>query len=151
MPNSAEPRHAPDRAPCPAAAAPVPAPAPTQDARRVTVDPAGPLLVEGPVEVVTADGSLVRSDRFVVAVCACRRTRTPPWCDTSHRRRTKGSPAAEGGPRPAGPGNRTSSPEPAGSPAAGPAPAPAPKGPYDSKDQHRSKDRHRSKDAKDAT
>ncbi|MFK0284811.1 CDGSH iron-sulfur domain-containing protein [Streptomyces sp. NPDC090499] len=29
------------------------------------------------------------SRRFVVAVCTCHRTRTPPWCDTSHRRRTK--------------------------------------------------------------
>ncbi|MEV6197840.1 CDGSH iron-sulfur domain-containing protein [Streptomyces sp. NPDC051920] len=29
------------------------------------------------------------SRRFVVAICTCRRTRTPPWCDTSHRRRAK--------------------------------------------------------------
>ncbi|MFE9913017.1 CDGSH iron-sulfur domain-containing protein [Streptomyces clavifer] len=28
------------------------------------------------------------SDRFVVAVCTCRRSRMYPWCDTSHRRRT---------------------------------------------------------------
>ncbi|GGR89342.1 hypothetical protein GCM10010252_30300 [Streptomyces aureoverticillatus] len=58
-------------------------------ARRVTVDPQGPVLVEGPVEVVRDDGTVARSDRFLVAVCTCRRTRTPPWCDTSHRRRTK--------------------------------------------------------------
>ena len=49
------------------------------------MDPEGPLLVEGPVEVVAADGTVSRSDRFVVAVCTCRRTRTAPWCDTSHR------------------------------------------------------------------
>ncbi len=163
MPNSAEPRQAPGRAPCPAATAPVPAPAPAQDARRVTVDPAGPLLVEGPVEVVTADGTVVRSDRFVVAVCACRRTRTPPWCDTSHRRRTKGSPAPEGAPRAAEPGNRSGSADPAGSPdAPGPEHAPGPQGPYDSKNTYDSKETydpkgppdpqgpHHSKDAKDA-
>ncbi|GAA4078909.1 MULTISPECIES: CDGSH iron-sulfur domain-containing protein [Streptomyces] len=58
-------------------------------ARRVTVDPEGPVLIEGPVEVTAADGTVARSDRFVVAVCLCRRTRTPPWCDTSHRRRVR--------------------------------------------------------------
>ncbi|MFJ8853772.1 CDGSH iron-sulfur domain-containing protein [Streptomyces sp. NPDC102437] len=55
--------------------------------RRVTLTDRGPLLVEGPVEVVGADGTTAVSDRFVVAVCTCRRSRTPPWCDTSHRRR----------------------------------------------------------------
>ncbi|MFC4036046.1 CDGSH iron-sulfur domain-containing protein [Streptomyces polygonati] len=53
--------------------------------RRVTVDRDGPILVEGPVEVVQDDGTVVVSDRFVVAVCTCRRSRTYPWCDTSHR------------------------------------------------------------------
>ncbi|MFE9122603.1 CDGSH iron-sulfur domain-containing protein [Streptomyces sp. NPDC007172] len=61
----------------------------TVAARRVTVDPEGPVLIEGPVEVTAADGTVARSDRFVVAVCLCRRTRTPPWCDTSHRRRVR--------------------------------------------------------------
>ncbi|WSR66471.1 CDGSH iron-sulfur domain-containing protein [Streptomyces sp. NBC_01198] len=50
------------------------------------VDPEGPTLVEGPVEVVGEDGTVAYSDRFVVALCTCRRTRTAPWCDTSHRR-----------------------------------------------------------------
>ncbi|WP_244258379.1 CDGSH iron-sulfur domain-containing protein [Streptomyces sp. Tu 2975] len=45
------------------------------------------MLVEGPVEVVLDDGTTVRSDRFAVALCTCRRSRTYPWCDTSHRRR----------------------------------------------------------------
>ncbi|HVM28532.1 MAG TPA: CDGSH iron-sulfur domain-containing protein [Mycobacteriales bacterium] len=58
-------------------------------ARRVTPVPGGPVLVEGPVEVELPDGTLVHSDRPVVAVCTCRRTRTPPWCDTSHRRRSR--------------------------------------------------------------
>ncbi|MFD7262369.1 CDGSH iron-sulfur domain-containing protein [Streptomyces sp. NPDC059874] len=56
-------------------------------ARRVFVDPQGPVLVEGPVEIVLDDGTVVRSDRFMAAVCTCRRSRTYPWCDTSHRRR----------------------------------------------------------------
>lgn len=47
------------------------------------------MLVEGPVEVVLDDGSTVRSDRFTVALCVCRRSRTYPWCDTSHRSRDK--------------------------------------------------------------
>jgi CDGSH-type Zn-finger protein len=53
------------------------------------VEPGGPVLVEGPVEVVLEDGSVVRSERFTVAVCTCRRSRRYPWCDTSHRRRTR--------------------------------------------------------------
>lgn len=59
------------------------------DIRRVTVLPDGPMLVEGPVEVALPDGSLVRSDRPVVALCTCKRTRLPPWCDTSHRRKVR--------------------------------------------------------------
>ncbi|MEV6752640.1 CDGSH iron-sulfur domain-containing protein [Streptomyces sp. NPDC051214] len=57
--------------------------------RRVTIDPEGPLLVEGPVEVVAEDGSVVASRRFTTAICTCRRSRAYPWCDTSHRRRVK--------------------------------------------------------------
>ncbi|WP_408962639.1 CDGSH iron-sulfur domain-containing protein [Nonomuraea angiospora] len=46
------------------------------------------MLVEGPVEVLLEDGSVVTSDRFMVALCVCRRSRRFPFCDTSHRRRT---------------------------------------------------------------
>ncbi|MFF0319239.1 CDGSH iron-sulfur domain-containing protein [Nonomuraea angiospora] len=46
------------------------------------------MLVEGPVEVLLEDGSVVTSDRFLVALCVCRRSRRFPFCDTSHRRRT---------------------------------------------------------------
>ncbi|MGW9043140.1 CDGSH iron-sulfur domain-containing protein [Streptomyces lydicus] len=56
--------------------------------RRITLTPDGPLLVEGPVEVIGADGTVVVSRRFVVALCTCRRSRSYPWCDTSHRRRS---------------------------------------------------------------
>ncbi|WP_237322490.1 CDGSH iron-sulfur domain-containing protein [Streptomyces sp. JJ36] len=53
----------------------------------MVVDPEGPVLIEGPVEVELADGRIVRSDRWQVALCVCRRSRAYPWCDTSHRRR----------------------------------------------------------------
>ena len=73
--------------------------------RRVTVDRDGPVLIEGPVEVVADDGTVTTSDRFVVALCTCRRSRTYPWCDTSHRAHER-TPAAErrdhGEPRPGG-------------------------------------------------
>ena len=59
------------------------------DVRRVTPVPGGPMLVDGPVEVQMPDGTLVRSDRPVVALCTCRRTRMPPWCDTSHRQKVR--------------------------------------------------------------
>ncbi|MEU5656698.1 CDGSH iron-sulfur domain-containing protein [Streptomyces sp. NPDC047737] len=59
------------------------------DPCRITLGAEGPLLVEGPVEVTGADGSVAVSDRFMVAICTCRRSRMYPWCDTSHRRRTQ--------------------------------------------------------------
>ncbi|WP_079177724.1 CDGSH iron-sulfur domain-containing protein [Streptomyces mangrovisoli] len=67
--------------------------------RRVRVERDGPVLVEGPVEVIGDDGSVSVSDRFMVAVCTCRRSRTYPWCDTSHRRRAQpgGGPASRTG------------------------------------------------------
>ncbi|MEV0220604.1 CDGSH iron-sulfur domain-containing protein [Streptomyces sp. NPDC050704] len=54
--------------------------------RRITTSRDGPLLLEGPVEVVLEDGTTVSSERFCVALCTCRRSRTYPWCDTSHRK-----------------------------------------------------------------
>ncbi|MGW7489389.1 CDGSH iron-sulfur domain-containing protein [Streptomyces sp. NPDC054786] len=57
--------------------------------RRITLVRNGPLLVEGPVEVVGDDGAVAASRRFTVAICMCRRSRSYPWCDTSHRNRSK--------------------------------------------------------------
>ena len=34
-------------------------------------------------------GSVVESDRFMVAICACRRSKNYPLCDTSHRKRQR--------------------------------------------------------------
>ncbi|WP_411083320.1 CDGSH iron-sulfur domain-containing protein [Streptomyces sp. cmx-18-6] len=61
-------------------------------ATRVTLGAEGPLLVEGPVEVVGDDGTRYTSRRFAAAICTCRKTRTYPWCDTSHRRRVRSGP-----------------------------------------------------------
>lgn len=60
--------------------------------RRVVLVPGGPMLVEGPVELVLPDGTAVCSERFIVAVCACRRSKRYPFCDTSHRRRVRVEP-----------------------------------------------------------
>ena len=52
---------------------------------RVQVIPNGPVLIPGPVRIETP-GGVVESDRFLVAVCTCRRSKDYPMCDTSHRR-----------------------------------------------------------------
>ena len=59
----------------------------TEPVRVVMAERTGPILVQGPVEVRLPDGSTVASHRPMVALCACRRSRTYPFCDTSHRRR----------------------------------------------------------------
>ncbi|MFF1875076.1 CDGSH iron-sulfur domain-containing protein [Streptomyces sp. CB03911] len=48
----------------------------------------GPLLVEGPVEIVLPDGTMRSGERPIVALCVCRRSKHYPFCDTSHRRRS---------------------------------------------------------------
>ncbi|BBZ46971.1 CDGSH iron-sulfur domain-containing protein [Mycobacterium parmense] len=55
-------------------------------ATRVQVVPNGPVLVSGPVRIEMPDGDVVESDRFMVAICTCRRSDDYPLCDTSHRR-----------------------------------------------------------------
>jgi CDGSH-type Zn-finger protein len=66
----------------------------TDDVRTVRVVPAGPVMVQGPVRIEMPDGSVVESDRFMVAICACRRSKTYPLCDTSHRKRERNSTAS---------------------------------------------------------
>jgi CDGSH-type Zn-finger protein len=60
-----------------------------QEARTVRVIPSGPVMVEGPVRIEMPDGSVVESDRFMVAICACKRSKNYPLCDTSHRKRQR--------------------------------------------------------------
>lgn len=57
--------------------------------RLVRVVPCGPVMVQGPVRIEAPDGTVVESDRFMVAICACRKSKTYPLCDTSHRRRRR--------------------------------------------------------------
>lgn len=66
--------------------------------RRIWHERGGPILVEGPVEVIAEDGTVVTSDRPVVALCACRRSKLFPFCDTSHRRRVKETPSRQNAP-----------------------------------------------------
>ena len=63
--------------------------------RRVQIVPKGPIMVEGPVCIEMPDGSTVQSDRFMVAICACKRSKTYPLCDTSHRGTRKRSRAGQ--------------------------------------------------------
>jgi CDGSH-type Zn-finger protein len=51
----------------------------------ITVCPDGPLLVQGPAALQTADGSAVDHQRRVIALCRCGRSRLKPLCDGSHR------------------------------------------------------------------
>jgi CDGSH-type Zn-finger protein len=53
---------------------------------RVRVIPKGPVLISGPVRIEMPDGGVVESDRFMVAICTCGRSKEYPLCDTSHRR-----------------------------------------------------------------
>ncbi|MCV7176616.1 CDGSH iron-sulfur domain-containing protein [Mycolicibacterium sphagni] len=52
-------------------------------------------MVQGPVRIETPDGAVVESDRFMVAICMCRRSKTYPLCDTSHRRKQRDEPSAQ--------------------------------------------------------
>jgi CDGSH-type Zn-finger protein len=71
-----------------------------REARIVRVVPSGPLMVQGPVRIEMPDGRVVESDRFMVAICTCRRSKNYPLCDTSHRRRQR-SENSPSGQRPA--------------------------------------------------
>jgi CDGSH-type Zn-finger protein len=52
-------------------------------------------MVEGPVRIEMPDGSVVESDRFMVAICTCRRSKSYPLCDTSHRCRVRNTQSAQ--------------------------------------------------------
>lgn len=64
-----------------------------KESRTVRIVPSGPMMVQGPVRIEMPDGTIVESDRFMVAICTCRRSKNYPLCDTSHRsrRRSEGS------------------------------------------------------------
>ncbi|MGV0644759.1 CDGSH iron-sulfur domain-containing protein [Mycolicibacterium sp. XJ879] len=60
--------------------------------RTVRIVPSGPVMVQGPVRIEMPDGQVVESDRFMVAICACKRSKDYPLCDTSHRCRRRAEP-----------------------------------------------------------
>ena len=60
-----------------------------EQVRTVRIVDAGPVMVQGPVRIELPDGSVVESDRFMVAICTCRRSKDYPMCDTSHRCRRR--------------------------------------------------------------
>ena len=62
---------------------------PASERRHARVVPGGPILVEGPLDVETADGAVVHCDRFLVALCACGSSSIAPLCDGSHRRKLR--------------------------------------------------------------
>jgi CDGSH-type Zn-finger protein len=62
---------------------------------RVQVVPKGPVLISGPVRIEMPDGRVVESDRFMVAICTCGRSKEYPLCDTSHRRCRRTESAAD--------------------------------------------------------
>ncbi|MFJ5708449.1 MULTISPECIES: CDGSH iron-sulfur domain-containing protein [unclassified Streptomyces] len=80
--------HEQSAVPAPEDRDPVPS-RPRSHAVRVTPLGEGPLLIDGPVEIVMPDGTVRRSERPVVALCRCRRSLRDPFCDTSHRRRAR--------------------------------------------------------------
>lgn len=47
----------------------------------------GPLIVQGPVKLVTPDGNVVVRD--TCAICRCGNSKNQPYCDGSHLRTDK--------------------------------------------------------------
>lgn len=67
------------------------APGPGEPAAVVITEcPGGPLLVRGPVRLVDAAGRTVDPGRPTFALCRCGATRTPPFCDGTHKLRRAG-------------------------------------------------------------
>ena len=45
----------------------------------------GPLLVRGPIRMQDQDGEEIVTDREIVALCRCGKSRTRPLCDGTHK------------------------------------------------------------------
>lgn len=52
----------------------------------ITVKPNGPYVVQGPVELVDADGNAYLVEREVIALCRCGASEKKPFCDGTHSR-----------------------------------------------------------------
>lgn len=55
----------------------------------ITVCPAGPLLLRGPALLLDGDGRPIDPGRRTVALCRCGRSARAPFCDGTHKRRTR--------------------------------------------------------------
>jgi CDGSH-type Zn-finger protein len=51
---------------------------------KITVRPDGPYLVQGPVDLVDADGRAFTVKAPVIALCRCGGSTTKPFCDGTH-------------------------------------------------------------------
>lgn len=61
------------------------------DHTRVTITqcPDGPLLIRGPVTLIGTDGEIVPTQRPTIALCQCKGTSIPPFCDGTHKKRQR--------------------------------------------------------------
>jgi CDGSH-type Zn-finger protein len=55
---------------------------------RIQVKPNGPLLIEGPIDLIGIDGQPIAIDpaKKNVALCRCGRSQNKPFCDGTHNR-----------------------------------------------------------------
>jgi CDGSH-type Zn-finger protein len=60
---------------------------------RIMMTTDGPLLVQGDVDLILPDGTVMHPQRRIIALCLCNRSQVWPFCDTSHRetRQPKGT------------------------------------------------------------
>jgi CDGSH iron-sulfur domain-containing protein 3 len=53
---------------------------------KITLRPNGPLLVEGPVDLIDANGNPIeRPDKPAIALCRCGQSAKKPFCDGTHK------------------------------------------------------------------
>jgi CDGSH-type Zn-finger protein len=53
----------------------------------VTITPYrdGPLVVRGPIQMLSPEGVPIECDRDPIALCRCGRSRLKPFCDGTHK------------------------------------------------------------------
>ena len=54
---------------------------------RIRIRDNGPILVEGPITIVDAEGNAfpISADKPAIALCRCGASKNKPFCDGSHR------------------------------------------------------------------
>ncbi len=55
------------------------------DPVRIRLRKDGPIVLDGPVDIVDHDGTVHRADAASVALCRCGASERRPFCDGSHR------------------------------------------------------------------